>query len=178
MGMASSTFPNRVTDMLGVEYPIVQAPMGWIARSPLASAVSEAGGLGIIETSSGELDVIKDEIARMRERTDKPWGVNIAQLFVRSPEEMVDFVAANGVDFVTTSAGDPAQLTARLKDVGITVFHVVPTLRAALKAVEAVAQGRVWTGRQGLDNGLVDDIDWDGAAVSDHRDENRTAARR
>ena len=58
---------NRVTEMLGIDYPVVQAPMGWIARSQLASAVSNAGGLGIIETSSGELDVIKAEIAAMRE---------------------------------------------------------------------------------------------------------------
>ena len=61
------TFKNRVTEMLGVETPIVQAPMGWIARSQLAAAVSNAGGMGIIETSSGELDVIKEEIKKMRE---------------------------------------------------------------------------------------------------------------
>ena len=63
-------FNNRVTQMLGVELPIVQAPMGWIARSKLASAVSNAGGMGIIETSSGELDVIKDEIRAMKDLTD------------------------------------------------------------------------------------------------------------
>ncbi|WP_174518195.1 NAD(P)H-dependent flavin oxidoreductase, partial [Mycobacteroides abscessus] len=73
---------NRVTELLGIERPIVQAPMGWIARSQLASAVCNAGGLGIIETSSGELDAIKDEIRAMRELTDKPFGVNIAQAFV------------------------------------------------------------------------------------------------
>ena len=82
---------NRVTEMLGVETPIVQAPMGWIARSQLASAVSNAGGMGIIETSSGELDVIKEEIKRMRTLTDKPFGVNIAQAFVRDPA-IADFV--------------------------------------------------------------------------------------
>ena len=76
---------NRVTELLGVEHPIVQAPMGWIARSQLASAVSNAGGLGIIETSSGELDAVKDEIRKMRDLTDKPFGVNIAQAFVRDP---------------------------------------------------------------------------------------------
>ena len=76
-------FDNRVTKMLGVEIPIVQAPMGWIARSPLASAVSNAGAMGIIETSSGELDAIKEEIRKMKDLTDKPFGVNIAQAFVR-----------------------------------------------------------------------------------------------
>ncbi len=78
-------FKNRVTEMLGVEIPIVQAPMGWIARAQLASAVSNAGGLGIIETSSGELDAIREEIKKMRTLTDKPFGVNIAQAFVRDP---------------------------------------------------------------------------------------------
>ncbi len=78
-------FKNRVTEMLGVELPIVQAPMGWIARSQLAAAVSNAGGMGIIETSSGELDVIKEEIKKMRTLTAKPFGVNIAQAFVRDP---------------------------------------------------------------------------------------------
>jgi enoyl-[acyl-carrier protein] reductase II len=140
---------TRLTEMLGIDIPIVQAPMGWIARSQLASAVSEAGGLGIIETSSGELDAIKGEIALMRERTTKPWGVNIAQLFVRSPEEMVEFVAENEVGFVTTSAGDPAQLTSRLKDAGITVFHVVPTIRGAQKAVDAGVDGLVVEGAEG-----------------------------
>ena len=86
-------FDNRVTRMLGIEIPIVQAPMGWIARAPLASAVSNAGALGIIETSSGELDTIREEIARMRDLTDRPFGVNIAQASVtalrstRTPSE-------------------------------------------------------------------------------------------
>ena len=93
-------FDNRVTRCLGVEIPIVQAPMGWIARSALASAVSNAGALGIIETSSGELDAVRAEIVRMRELTDKPFGVNIAQAFVRDPR-IVDFVIDQGVQFVT-----------------------------------------------------------------------------
>jgi enoyl-[acyl-carrier protein] reductase II len=139
---------TRLTRLLGISYPIVQAPMGWIARSALASAVSNAGGLGIIETSSGELDVIRAEIARMRDLTDRPFGVNIAQLFVRDPG-IVDFVVEQGVRFVTTSAGDPRQYTATLKSAGLTVFHVVPTLAAALKAVEAGVDGLVVEGGEG-----------------------------
>jgi enoyl-[acyl-carrier protein] reductase II len=139
---------NRVTRLLGVRYPIVQAPMGWIARVPLASAVSNAGGLGIIETSSGELDVVRDEIRKMRDRTDQPFGVNIAQLFVRDPG-IVDFVVEQGVRFVTTSAGDPRQYTARLKAAGLTVFHVVPSLGTALKAVAAGVDGLVVEGGEG-----------------------------
>ncbi|MFA4080627.1 NAD(P)H-dependent flavin oxidoreductase [Mycobacteroides salmoniphilum] len=139
---------NRVTEMLGVERPIVQAPMGWIARSQLASAVCNAGGLGIIETSSGELDVIKGEIRVMRELTDKPFGVNIAQAFVRDPS-IAQFVVDQGVTFVTTSAGDPNKYTRILKDNGLTVFHVVPTLAAALKAVDAGVDGLVVEGVEG-----------------------------
>jgi enoyl-[acyl-carrier protein] reductase II len=139
---------NRVTELLGVEIPIVQAPMGWIARAQLASAVSNAGGMGIIETSSGELDAVRAEIRKMRDLTDKPFGVNIAQLFVRDPK-IVEFVVAQGVRFVTTSAGDPTKYTAQLKSAGLTVFHVVPTLRAALKAIEAGVDGLVVEGGEG-----------------------------
>lgn len=139
---------NRVTELLGVDYPIVQAPMGWIARSTLASAVSNAGGLGIIETSSGELEAVRQEIARMRELTAKPFGVNVAQMFVRDPS-IIDFVVEQGVRFVTTSAGDPRQYTSTLKDAGLTVFHVVPTLSAALKAVGAGVDGLVVEGGEG-----------------------------
>ncbi|WP_078280713.1 NAD(P)H-dependent flavin oxidoreductase [Mycobacteroides franklinii] len=139
---------NRVTELLGIERPIVQAPMGWIARSQLASAVCNAGGLGIIETSSGELDAIKAEIRAMRELTDKPFGVNIAQAFVRDPS-IAQFVVDQGVTFVTTSAGDPNKYTRILKDNGLIVFHVVPTLAAALKAVDAGVDGLVVEGIEG-----------------------------
>lgn len=141
-------FDNRVTQMLGVELPIVQAPMGWIARSQLASAVSNSGGMGIIETSSGELDVVKEEIRKMRDLTDKPFGVNIAQAFVRDPN-IAQFVIDQGVTFVTTSAGSPTRYTEPLKAAGLTVFHVVPTLRAALKAVEAGVDGLIVEGGEG-----------------------------
>ena len=142
------TMKNRVTEMLGVQYPIVQAPMGWIARAQLASAVSNAGALGIIETSSGELNAVKGEIAKMRDLTDKPFGVNIAQAFVRDPN-IVEFVVDQGVKFVTTSAGDPNKYTAALKAAGLTVFHVVPTLAAARKAVAAGVDGLVVEGGEG-----------------------------
>ena len=122
--------------------------MGFIARAQLASAVSNAGGFGIIETSSGRLDEVRDEMAAMRERTGKPWGVNIAQMLVADPG-IVDFVADQGVRFVTTSAGDPARYTQELHEAGITVFHVVPSLRAAQKAVDAGVDGLVVEGGEG-----------------------------
>ena len=141
-------FDNRITRMLGIEIPVIQAPMGWIARSQLASAVSNAGGMGVIETSSGELEVIREEIRRMRTLTERPFGVNIAQAFVKDPG-IAEFVVDQGVKFVTTSAGSPERYTRPLKDAGLTVFHVVPTLKAALKAVDAGVDGLVVEGAEG-----------------------------
>mgnify|MGYP001824603883 FL=1 len=141
-------FDNRVSRDLGVDIPIVQAPMGWIARSQLASAVSATGACGIIETSSGELDAVKDEIRRMRDLTDRPFGVNIAQAFVRDPN-IAEFVIDQGVRFVTTSAGPPTKYTGVLKEAGLTVYHVVPTLAAAKKAIDAGVDGLVVEGGEG-----------------------------
>src|ERR1700758_4016556 len=139
---------NRITEMLGVDYPIVQAPMGWIARSQLASAVSNAGGLGIIETSSGELDAVKGEIQKMRTLTTKPFGVNVALAFVRDPG-IVNFIIDQGIKFVTTSAGDPQKIVKPLKAAGLTVFHVVPSLKAAQRAVDCGVDGLVVEGGEG-----------------------------
>jgi enoyl-[acyl-carrier protein] reductase II len=139
---------TRVSEILGVDYPVLQAPMGFIARARLASAVSNAGAFGVVETSSGRLDEVRDEMRAMRELTEKPWGVNIAQMLVADPN-IVDFVAQQGVGFVTTSAGDPNRYTGQLHDAGITVFHVVPSLRAAEKAVDAGVDGLVVEGGEG-----------------------------
>jgi len=139
---------TRITDMLGIEKPIIQAAMGWIARSQLSSAVSNAGGMGIIETSSGELDAIREEIKKMKTLTDKPFGVNVAQAFVRDPN-IIPFIIDQGVKFVTTSAGDPMKYTATLKEAGLTVFHVVPSLAGALRAIEAGVDGLIVEGGEG-----------------------------
>ena len=140
-------FDNRVSKDLGVPIPILQAPMGWIARSQLASAVSRTGACGIIETSSGELDVVKEEMRVMKD-LDLAFGVNIAQAFVRDPS-IAEFVIEQGVKFVTTSAGSPTKYTGVLKDAGLTVYHVVPTLKAAVKAVDAGVDGLVVEGGEG-----------------------------
>lgn len=139
---------NRVQQLLGVEIPIVQAPMGYVARAQLASAVSNAGAMGIIETSSGRLDEVREEIAKMADLTDKPFGVNIAQMLVRDPG-IVEFVADQGVRFVTTSAGNPEQFTSALHEAGITVFHVIGNLRGALKAEAAGVDGLIVEGHEG-----------------------------
>ena len=146
--MSTAPIRTRITEMLGIEKPIIQAAMGWIARSQLSSAVSNAGGMGIIETSSGELDAVREEIKKMKTLTDKPFGVNVAQAFVRDPD-IVQFVIDQGIKFVTTSAGDPMKYTAMLKEAGLTVFHVVPSLQGAMRAIEAGVDGLIVEGGEG-----------------------------
>jgi len=139
---------NRVTEILEVKYPIIQAPMGWIARSQLASAVSNAGGFGIIETSSGETDNCKAEILKMSKLTNKPFGVNLPLMFLRD-ESMIDLVLEQNIKFVTTSAGDPGKYIHILKDAGIRVFHAVPNVAGAIKAINAGVDGLVVEGTEG-----------------------------
>lgn len=146
--MSHPPIHNRVTAMTGTAYPIIQAPMGWIARAQLASAVSNAGGLGIIETASGELDNIKAEVAKMRTLTDKPFGMNVALSYVRGTN-IIDFVIEQGIRFVTTSSGSPSVCTKAFQQAGIKVFHVVPTLEMAMKAIEAGVDGLVVEGGEG-----------------------------
>lgn len=139
---------NRVLAHTGARYPILQAPMGWIARRQLASAVSRAGGLGIIETSSGETEACIAEIRAMR-ATGLPFGVNLPIRFLKD-DAMLRFVCDEaGVRFVTTSAGSPAKFIAPLHAAGITVYHAVPTLETALKCVDAGIDGLVVEGAEG-----------------------------
>lgn len=146
--MNEMAIKNRVTAMTGTDYPIIQAPMGWIARAQLASAVSNAGGMGIIETSSGEFDNIKAEVAKMRELTDKPFGMNVALSYVKGTN-VIDFVIEQGIKFVTTSSGSPSVCTEAFQQAGIKVFHVVPTLEMAMKAIDAGVDGLIVEGGEG-----------------------------
>ncbi len=139
---------NRFLEHTGAKYPIVQAPMGWIARSQLASAVCNAGGLGIIETSSGETENCMAEIAKMSELTDAPFGVNLPIMFLKDPA-ILDHICGSGVKFVTTSAGSPAKFIGPLKEAGIIVYHAVPTVDAAMKCVAAGIDGLVVEGAEG-----------------------------
>lgn len=141
------TFDNRITRAFGVRIPIVQAPMGWVAQPPLVAAVAEAGAIGLVPGSMGT-DTVCDHIREVRRRTDKPFGVNLPIAFLREPA-IVDMIVAEGVRFVTTSAGSPDKFTARLKDAGLTVYHVVPSLKAAEKAVDAGVDGLVVEGSEG-----------------------------
>ena len=139
---------NRFLEHTGAKYPIVQAPMGWIARSQLASAVCAAGGLGIIETSSGETDTCKAEIEKMFELTDAPFGVNLPIMFLKD-DAMLTYICDSGVKFVTTSAGSPSKFIGPLKEAGIVVYHAVPTVEAAIRCVEAGIDGLVVEGGEG-----------------------------
>ncbi len=145
--MNTPATPNRVLAHTGARYPIFQAPMGWIARAPLAGAVSRAGGLGIVETSSGETEACQREIRAML-ATGLPFGVNLPIRFL-SDDAMLRFVCESGVRFVTTSAGSPAKFIAPLHAAGITVYHAVPTLDAALKCEDAGVDGLVVEGAEG-----------------------------
>ena len=138
---------NRVLAHTGARYPILQAPMGWIARTQLASAVSRAGGLGIIETSSGETAACQDEIRQMV-ALGLPFGVNLPIRFLKD-DAMLRFVCEAGIRFVTTSAGSPAKFIAPLHAAGIKVYHAVPTLELALKCVDAGIDGLVVEGSEG-----------------------------
>lgn len=138
---------NRVLAHTGARYPIVQAPMGWIARSALASAVSRAGGLGIIETSSGETANCQREIAAML-ASGLPFGVNLPIRFLKD-DAMLRYVCESGIRFVTTSAGSPAKFIGALHGAGIAVYHAVPTLETALKCVDAGVDGLVVEGSEG-----------------------------
>jgi enoyl-[acyl-carrier protein] reductase II len=143
----TATPRNRVLAHTGARFPIVQAPMGWIARFPLASAVSRAGGLCIIETSSGETANCQAEITQMA-ASGLPFGVNLPIRFLKD-DAMLRFVCESGVRFVTTSAGSPAKFIAPLKAAGITVYHAVPTVETALKCIDAGVDGLVVEGAEG-----------------------------
>ena len=137
---------NRIRSLLGVAYPIVQAPMTYIARAELAAAVSEAGGLGMIETLTPEG---RTDLRRVREFTDEPVAANLMIQGWKNDPSIVDVLAEAGVRHVFTSAGDPALFTERLHDAGMTVVHVIGSLRAAMKAADAGVDALVVEGVEG-----------------------------
>lgn len=137
---------NRIQELLGVEFPVVQAPMTYIARAELAAAVSEGGGLGMLETLTPEGQA---DLLRVRDLTDRPVAANLMiQGWKRDPS-IVDILASAGVRHVFTSAGDPALFTSRLHDAGMTVVHVVGSLKGALKAADAGVDALVVEGVEG-----------------------------
>ncbi|MBX5438204.1 MAG: nitronate monooxygenase [Thermoflavifilum sp.] len=127
---------NRVTQLFGIRYPIIQAGMVWTAGWKLASAVSNAGGLGLIGSGSMYPEVLREHIRKCKAATDKPFGVNVPLLYP-DIEQHMQVIVSEGVRIVFTSGGSPAKWTAFLKAHGIIVVHVVPGARYAVKAEQA-----------------------------------------
>lgn len=127
---------NRICGLFGIKYPIIQAGMIWCSGWELASAVSNAGGLGIIGSGSMYPDVLRTHIQKCKQATDKPFAVNVPMLYPQI-EDHINIIIEEGVKIVFTSAGNPKTWTKHLKDHGITVVHVVSSVKFALKAEEA-----------------------------------------
>ena len=146
---------NRITALFGIKYPIIQAGMVWASGWRLASAVSNAGGLGLIGAGSMYPEVLREHIQKCQRATDKPFGVNVPMLYP-DLDKIMELIIELGVKIVFTSAGNPKTWTAYLKENGITVVHVVSSVKFALKAQEAgvdaiVAEGFEAGGHNGRD---------------------------
>ncbi|MBB4803159.1 enoyl-[acyl-carrier protein] reductase II [Flavobacterium nitrogenifigens] len=127
---------NKITQLFNIKYPIIQGGMIWNSGYKLASAVSNAGGLGLIGAGSMYPEVLREHIQKCKKATDKPFGVNIPMLYPNI-EEIMNIVVEEGVKIVFTSAGNPKTWTSFLKEKGITVVHVVSSSVFALKAQDA-----------------------------------------
>lgn len=127
---------NKITQLFGIKYPIIQGGMIWNSGYKLASAVSNAGGLGLIGAGSMYPEVFREHIQKCKKTTDKPFGVNVPMLYPNI-EEIMNIIVEEDVKIVFTSAGNPKTWTPFLKEKGITVVHVVSSVKFALKAQEA-----------------------------------------
>jgi len=127
---------NRVTQLLGIEYPLIQAGMIWCSGWRLASAVSNAGGLGLLGSGSMYPEILREQIQKCKAATDKPFGVNVPMLYP-DIEKHMDIIVEEGVKIVFTSAGNPKTWTQWLHDRGIKVVHVVSNVKFARKACDA-----------------------------------------
>lgn len=138
---------TRISELLGVEYPIIQGGMAWVAEHNLAAAVSEAGGLGLIGAANAPAEVVREEIRKARELTKKPFGVNI-MLMSPYADEVAKVVAEEGVKIVTTGAGNPGKYMKMWKDAGIKVIPVVASVALARMMEKAGADAVVAEGTE------------------------------
>ena len=127
---------NQITQLFNIKYPIVQGGMVWVSGWKLASAVSNAGGLGLIGAGSMYPDVLREHIQKCKKATDNPFGVNVPMLYPQV-DELMDIIVEKDVKIVFTSAGNPKTWTSFLKEKGITVVHVVSSVKFAIKAEAA-----------------------------------------
>lgn len=146
---------NRLCSLLGIRYPIISGGMVWCSGWRLASAVSEAGGLGLIGAGSMHPDTLREHIQKCRAATTKPFGVNVPMLYPEL-DKIIDIIIEEAVPVVVTSAGNPKTYTARLKEAGCKVLHVVASTKFAIKSEEAgvdavIAEGFEAGGHNGRD---------------------------
>ncbi len=127
---------NRITELFGIEYPIISGGMVWISSWRLAAAVSNAGGLGLLGAGSLPPELLREHIRKMKEATQKPWGVNLPMMNPKA-DELADVIIEEGVRIVFTSAGSPKKYTPRFHEAGIKVAHVVASSKFARKCEEA-----------------------------------------
>lgn len=139
---------TRVTEALGIKYPILQGAMAWVSYAPLVAAVSEAGGLGIIGGSIMTADILRDEIKKIRDLTDKPFGVNIISL---SPwiDQIIEVLIEEQIDLATYGTGNPKKMIDRLKPGGVRSYPVVPSPETAKRAEDDGADGVIVSGMEG-----------------------------
>ncbi|MBV1818207.1 enoyl-[acyl-carrier-protein] reductase FabK [Anaerosalibacter bizertensis] len=123
-------FNTKICDILDIEYPIIQGGMAWVATHELAQAVSNAGGLGVIAAGAAPVEVVRDEIKKLKKNTDKPFGVNI-MLMSPFAEDIVELVCEEKVPVVTTGAGNPGKYMDKFKSNGIKVVPIVPSVALA-----------------------------------------------
>lgn len=138
---------TRITELLGIEYPVIQGGMAWVAEAHLASAVSQAGGLGLIGAANAPAEWVREQIQEVKKRTDKPFGVNI---MLMSPHagEVAQVVAEEKVKVVTTGAGNPEKYMQTWKDAGILVIPVVASVALAKRMERCGADGVVAEGME------------------------------
>lgn len=128
--------PNRVTELFGIQYPVIAGGMVWCSGWRLAAAVSNAGGLGLLGAGSMHPETLIEHIDKMNAATDKPWGINIPLMYPEI-ERLIEIIIEKGVKIVFTSAGSPKKYTARFHEAGIKVAHVVSSSKFAKKCEEA-----------------------------------------
>lgn len=138
---------TRITELLGIEYPIIQGGMAWVAEHNLAAAVSEAGGLGIIGAGGAPADFVREQIRSVKEVTDRPFGVNI-MLMNPEADEIAQVVVREGVKAVTTGAGNPGKYMAAWKEAGVKVIPVVASVAMARMMERAGADAVVAEGME------------------------------
>ncbi|MBR5166274.1 MAG: enoyl-[Ruminococcus sp.] len=138
---------TRITELLGCEYPIIQGGMAWVAEHTLASAVSNAGGIGLIAGGSAPIDYLRDQIRKCKEKTDKPFGVNI-MLMSPNADDLAQLCIDEGVRVVTTGAGNPGKYIAAWKEANIKVIPVVPSVALAKRMERAGADAVVAEGTE------------------------------